>query len=103
MAAGVAQLVGRDAMVAGRVADVVAEAVEQAGQVAGRVAGGVLVGPGGLVLGGAVLRGGRGRGAGRRRVGLLGLLGPRAAPAEAEVLPELLAVVLPELAELLGQ
>src|SRR3954451_1745162 len=99
-AAGAADLVGGAAVVAGRVADVVAEAVEQAVQIAGRVAGGVLVGPGRFVLGGEVLRGGRVLGGGWRP---LGLLGPRAAPAEAEVLPELLAVVLPELAELLGQ
>jgi hypothetical protein len=57
VAAGVAELVGRDAMVAGRVADVVAEAVQQTVEVAGRVAGGGLVGPGGFEVGREVLRG----------------------------------------------
>ncbi len=56
------ELVGGDAVVPGRVADVVPEAVEQPVEVASRIAGGlrgVLVGPGRSVTGRKVLGGGR--------------------------------------------
>ena len=59
VASGVAQLLLRHPVVAGRVADVVTEAVQEPVEVAGGVARGVLVGPGGFVVGGEVLGGDR--------------------------------------------